>query len=224
MTKKVKTKKFNFKRFFKVLLFLICLALVYNYFSKEPIHNIVVIGNELYKDEEIIDIAKLSDYPSYLKTLSFKIENRIKKLDLIENVKVKKRWDYRVIIEVKEYKILFKNRSTNEYVISNKKSLSNVKVAVPILVNYVPDDVYVKMIDKFMTLDKEVLDKISEIEYSPNDYDSERFILYMNDGNEVYITLNKIKEFNKYTKIKEQLGSNKGVLYLDSGNYFEIKG
>ena len=45
----------------------------------------------------------------------------------------------------------------------------------------------------------------------------------MNDDNVVYITLNKIKEFNDYNKIKDQLGSNKGVLYLDSGNYFEIK-
>ena len=26
-----------------------------------------------------------------------------------------------------------------------------------------------------------------------------------------------------YNKIKDQLGSHKGVLYLDSGNYFEIK-
>lgn len=45
----------------------------------------------------------------------------------------------------------------------------------------------------------------------------------MNDDNVVYITLNKIKEFNDYNKIKDQLGSHKGVLYLDSGNYFEIK-
>ena len=35
----------------------------------------------------------------------------------------------------------------------------------------------------------------SEIEYTSTSYDSERFLLYMNDGNQVYITLNKIKEF-----------------------------
>lgn len=45
----------------------------------------------------------------------------------------------------------------------------------------------------------------------------------MNDGNEVYITLTKIKELNNYTKIKKQLGNKKGILYLDSGNYFEVK-
>ena len=65
--------------------------------------------------------------------------------------------------------------------------------------------------------------KISEIEYSPNLYDKERFIFYMNDDNVVYVTLTKLKEFNNYNKIKEQLGTHKGILYLDSGNYFEIK-
>ena len=39
----------------------------------------------------------------------------------------------------------------------------------------------------------------------------------------VDVTLNKIKEFNKYNKIKDQIGSSAGILYLDSGNYFEIK-
>ena len=45
----------------------------------------------------------------------------------------------------------------------------------------------------------------------------------MNDENTVYITLTKAKNLNNYNKIKEQLGTNKGILYLDSGNYFEIK-
>ena len=72
-------------------------------------------------------------------------------------------------------------------------------------------------------VDYEVLTKISEIEYSPTTYDEERFILYMNDENTVYITLNKIDEFKKYIDIKKQLEGKKGILYLDSGNYFEIK-
>ena len=79
------------------------------------------------------------------------------------------------------------------------------------------------MISKFALIDKGVIDKISEIEYTSTSYDSERFLLYMNDGNQVYITLNKIKEFNNYFKIKKELGKHKGILYLDSGNYFEIK-
>ena len=79
------------------------------------------------------------------------------------------------------------------------------------------------MVKKFSDLEEEIIIKISEIEYSPTNFDTERFLLYMNDGNEVYITLNKTKELNKYTNIKKQTGEKKGILYLDSGNYFEIK-
>ena len=64
---------------------------------------------------------------------------------------------------------------------------------------------------------------ISEIEYSKTSYDKERFKLYMNDGNEVYITIDKIDKLNKYKSIVKKLDNKKGILYLDSGNYLEIK-
>ena len=222
---KKKTKKFNFIRFFKFLLFLACFIIMYIYFSKQPIKNIVIKGNNYLTDEEIIETAKIENYPSFLKTFTFIIEGRLKKLDLVKSVKVKKRWYYRLIIEIEEERILFKNRSTNEYILSKDKRINEIKndEEVPILINFVSDDIMNKMIEKFNLLDNDVIKKISEIEYAPNDYDNERFIFYMNDENVVYVTLTKIKEFNKYNKIKEQLGNNKGILYLDSGNYFEIK-
>ena len=64
---------------------------------------------------------------------------------------------------------------------------------------------------------------ISEIEYSKNTYDDKRFLLYMNDGNEVYITISRVDLLNKYIDIVKKLNNKKGILYLDSGNYFEIK-
>ena len=52
-------------------------------------------------------------------------------------------------------------------------------------------------------LTENVLRQISQIEYSPVAVDEERFLLYMNDSNLVYITLTKIDKLNKYDKIKE---------------------
>ena len=57
MTKKVKKRKFNFKRFFLVLLFFVFLVLTYLYFSNKHIKNILITGNDYYTDEEIIEIA-----------------------------------------------------------------------------------------------------------------------------------------------------------------------
>ena len=89
--------------------------------------------------------------------------------------------------------------------------------------NYVPDDKYDTFISKMALIDKGILGKISDIEYTPNDYDKDRFLLYMDDGNMVYLTLTKFKQINYYNEVLEQLEGRKGILYLDSGNHFQIK-
>ena len=94
---------------------------------------------------------------------------------------------------------------------------------VPRLMNYVPDDKYDTFISKMSLIDKGILGKIADIEYTPNDYDKDRFLLYMDDGNMVYLTLTKFKQINYYNEVLEQLEGRKGILYLDSGNHFQIK-
>ena len=83
--------------------------------------------------------------------------------------------------------------------------------------------VYNKFIKKFSKVDSNIISLISEIEYSKTEFDSERFLLYMSDENLVYITVSKTELLNKYIDIVKTLEGKKGILYLDSGNYFEIK-
>ena len=45
----------------------------------------------------------------------------------------------------------------------------------------------------------------------------------MVDKNYVYVTLSKIDKINKYKLIVDQIDTNKGIIYLDSGDYVEIK-
>ena len=45
----------------------------------------------------------------------------------------------------------------------------------------------------------------------------------MNDGNLVYITLTKINKINKYNSIYSKMEGKKGIIYLDSGDYVEVK-
>ena len=85
------------------------------------------------------------------------------------------------------------------------------------------DHVYDKFITKFNKVNTEVLLKISHIEYVPNDLDNDRFLLYMTDSNYVYITLSKIEKLNKYNSIIQRMENKKGIIYLDSGDYVEIK-
>ena len=224
-TKKVRRRKFSFKKFLKFLLFLIVFILCVYYLCEIHIKNIVILGTNYVSDETIIETAGIENYPSFIKTSSYKIEKNLKKLPLVKDVSVKKKWGFVYEIEVNEYTVLFQVRSTGEYALAKSIFVSDIGTSVPapVLINYVPDNILDKMVEKFSGIDYQVLEKISEIEYAPTTYDTSRFLLYMNDGNEVYITLSKAKELNKYSKIKGQLGKSKGILYLDSGNYFEIK-
>ena len=85
------------------------------------------------------------------------------------------------------------------------------------------EDIYEKTISSFSKINKEALIKISEVEYKPNDLDKERFLFTMNDANYVYINLLKIEKINKYNTISSELNGKKGIIYLDSGDYVELK-
>ena len=66
-------------------------SIVYFVIGSE-VKNIYIYGNINLTDQEIIELAKLQDYPNFYTTSSNKIENNIKKNPLIKKVKVKKRF------------------------------------------------------------------------------------------------------------------------------------
>ena len=73
-------------------------------------------------------------------------------------------------------------------------------------------------------IDYGIVKRMSEIKYDPNEVDDERFLITMNDGNYVYLTLNKFNKINHYLDIIKEFDNKKGVLYLDSGEYFKVAG
>ena len=105
---------------------------------------------------------------------------------------------------------------------NNLYDVDNI-IGIPTLINYVPEDLETSFVKEFSKINSNVISLISEIEYSKTSYDDKRFLLYMNDGNQVYITISRTKLLNKYIDIVKKLDNKNGILYLDSGNYFEIK-
>ena len=186
--------------------------------------NIVILNNSYYSDDDIIYTANIEDYPKFILLNKSKIKDKLLKLDLIEDVTIKKKYGFILEIDVKEKKILYYVRSTDTYKASdnNNYKLDNI-IGVPTLINYIPEDIEKNFVKKLSNVDKSILDMISEIEYSKTSYDDKRFLLYMNDGNMVYITVSKAELLNKYVEIIKKVDNKKGILYLDSGNYFEIK-
>lgn len=223
MKKQKKKVKKEFIKFCVIILILFGIGNLVYYGFGPNIKNIYVLNNNYLSDQEIIDLAKLNNYPNFYTTSSSSIKKKLKSNTLIKDVKIKKRLFNKIYIYVDEYEVLFYNQNTSKYVLENKKEVLLDGIVVPTLINYVPDTKYNTFINKYILLDDKVKQKISEIKYDPNTIDEDRFFLYMNDGNYVYITLTKMELLNKYNEAITKVEGKKGTLYLDSGNYFEIR-
>lgn len=224
MVKKMKKKKkIKLIPFFCFLLFLVGGYFLLCFLFSLDIKNIYVYDNVFLSDQEIIDLSGIGDYKGFLKVSKSRIRKNILTSDYVEDVKVKKSFFGVIQIYVEEYRFILYNSTNEMVVLSNKteKKMDGVILDIPILLNYVPDTIYDDFIFELCNVDEDVLKDISEIEYSPNSYDKERFLLYMNDGNYVYINIDRFSNINYYEEIYPNLDNKKGILYLDSGNHFE---
>ena len=207
-----------------IIIILIIIASIF-YCITVPIKNIYIKGNKIITDNEIIEQSKINNYPSFLLTSSFEIKHRLIKNKFIKNVKIRKKIGNIIEINIKEYKPIAIIEEENQIILSSGNIVDNIYniTDTPILTNAIKEDIYNIFINKFCKINDDILRQISQIEYSPTDVDDARFMLYMNDSNIVYITLTKIDKINKYNKIKDKMNNKTGIIYLDSGDYIELK-
>lgn len=227
MKKNKKKKKLNIiKLLVFILIFYIIIYSINSLFNMK-IRNIVIKGNTYLKDYEIIEQANIKDYPPMLTLNKNKTINKLKELDLISDATIKKSFDFTLTIEVVEKKIILEY--DNNYYLSDGSKIKGSYLGTPTLVNYVPEGTLKKFLNEMGKLDYDIINSISEIEYSPtknsdgNITDEDIFIFKMNDGMIVYISTDKLDIMNKYQKIYASLGDKKGILHLDKGNYLEVQ-
>lgn len=226
MAKKViKKKKLRLLPF---LIFIIVIAIIVFtclFILDTKVKNIIITGNEVLSDDEIIDLAGLTNYPSFYKTLNLTMKNNISENPLIKNVDINRSFYHVIEINVDEYEILYKREDNGKYVLENKKEITldeEIPYTIPRLINEIPKNKLDVFIKYFKRIDLSIREKISEINYVPNEFDEDRFLLYMDDGNSVYMTITKFERLNYYNEVLPQLDGRKGILYLDSGNHFQI--
>ena len=226
MIKKKKNKKRKL-RIFRVIktFFVLCIALLVIYLiTLIPTRGYYVINNNYYSDDEILEILKLNNKSSFLLTNQSSINSKVKKNEILKKVKLHKKLYLEFELEVLENKIMFYDLKNNKSVLEDGTKVNIKNENYIVLTNEIKDkNIYKKLAKKMLKIDDDILDIISEIKYDPNEVDNERFLFSMNDGNYVYITLSKIKKINSYEKIVESIKDQKGILYLDYGNYFVPK-
>lgn len=223
MKKTIKKRKYKIKYQNIIICFFIVYLLytIITNFINRSITNIYIVNNSFLSDQEIIEIAQIQNYPSSFKNSTKKITKKLEENLYIKKANVYKKNQTEVYIEVEENTPLFYISSSNKTFLLDGTEVSGF-INSPILINYVPDTIYEDFVLKMANVDKDILKKISEIEYNPNDVDDERFLLTMTDGNYVYLTLYKFNSINSYIDIIKNFQNQKGILYLDSGEYFKV--
>lgn len=222
MKKAKKKRKLKKLRLLFLLLVIAGISFAFIKLFDVRIYSIKIKGNKILTDQEVIETAKLEDYPSFFETLSYTIKKRLLKNNYIESAKVTKGL-LSVNITIQEKKILYIDKETNYKYTYNSKFKDDKSICVPYLIGSVPEGKMKRFIKAMNKINSDMICQMSEIKYDPNDIDEDRYYVYMNDGNSVYLTVNKFDKINKYNTILEKIGKQNGTLYLDYGDYFEAK-
>ena len=224
MVKKRKKRKIKFKSILITLFLLLIIALVVYTVSLLRVKTYYVYDNKYLTDEEVLDILKLNKKSSFLLTNTLTEKAIISKSKRIKDVKIKRTLSLEVKVYVTEYKVLFYDNDSKKSVIENGTTVDYKYDNSPVLINKIEDkEIYKKFLNKMNKVDTDILDIISEIKYVPNGIDKERFLLSMNDGNYVYVTISKLHKINEYRSVIDSVEDKRGILYLDYGNYFVPK-
>lgn len=226
MAKKKKVVKKHKIKFLSILILILVVVLLYfliNGILSFKIQNIYIHDTNFLNDEYILNVAKIEDYPSYVKNSTRSIEKRLEESPYIKNAEVKKSFLGVIDIYIEESKVLYYKEYDKKYVLDTGEEVDSLTYNFsPVrVINYIPDLVYERFFKKVLEFNSDVLDKISQIKYDPSEYDDSRFLFYMVDGNYVYMTISKFETINYYNQIYPTLNGKKGILYLDSGNHFQ---
>ena len=228
MAKKiVKKRKIKLVSLLLVLLCLVGLFFGFYLIINIKTTNLIVLNTNYLSDDYVLEKAGLIDYPKFFLTTNLKVSKELEKNVYIKKAKLSRRFPFTLVLNITENKPLYYDVTSEKYIFENGESVGDEEIShnfrVPRLLNYVPDNKYKKYLKGMGRIKEDVLSKISDIEYQPNDYDKDRFLLYMDDSNMVYLTLTKFKMINHYNDVLKQLDNHKGILYLDNGNHFQIK-
>ena len=208
-----------------ILLLIFSFVLLMGYcFIMMPIDNIYINGNEILSDDEIMDMVSINDYPSFILANRFKMKKILLDNSYVDNVTIKKKYGNIIEFEIIEHRVVASNKD-GKIILSSGEVIDNAYgiYDIPLLVNEINnEEVYKLFVTKMRGIDKDILRQVSEIEYSPVDVDSERFLFYMSDKNLVHVTLTKLNKIDKYNKIKDKLNGKKGIIYLDSGDFVSV--
>ena len=220
--KQKRRRKINYKALFFLICPIIIIVFIVIHITNFKVQNIYIEGNDFISDQQIIDIAELSNYPKVIKLNKKNIKDNLIENEYISNAKINySNFGREISIKVEENSPVIYYQYDETYILSDGSYVKD-KYSLPVLINQTPDNILKKLVKKLSTIDRSVLNRISEIRYYPSNVDEELFLLTMDDGNYVYINFYNFNKLNNYVDVIKGFDNKKGIIHFDSGNYLEL--
>ena len=97
MASKVKKRKIKILPLLILIIVILGIVLVCKFLLDRPIKNIIVKNTTYIKDDYILELGGVIDYPSFLLTSGSKVEKKLKKSPYIGDVNVKRKFNRRIV-------------------------------------------------------------------------------------------------------------------------------
>ncbi|RLQ95829.1 cell division protein FtsQ/DivIB [Falsibacillus albus] len=209
-------------------LLIVCVAYFQSPFSK--VNKIEVTGNSLLSNQTILKNSKIKKGMNVWGINRKETQKRLTEMPEVKKAKVSVHLPNNITIHISEYgKIAYLAKGTSFLpVLENGKiirdaPMKGIPVNSPILSDFLQGNVLNEMVKELGKVPDEIVNSISEIQYTPKKTDKYHITLFMNDGFEVSATIRTFAgKMVHYPSIISQLDPNKkGVIDLEVGSFFK---
>lgn len=216
--------------FYLSFFFILLAAVVYFQSPLSYIKMVEVVGNSYISEELIIDRSQIDGETSYWGINYKNIENDIKSLTEIKDVIVTRKFPNTILIEVKEYsRVAYLVINGHYYPILETGEILEAMPSnyfpndAPFLMDWNTDNELAEMAAELSKLPESIINRISEIYYTPVEADPLRITLFMNDGFKVSSSIRHFSNrIQPYPTIVKELDPNvRGIIHMKMNPYFE---
>lgn len=227
--KHARKKKANRRLIFYLSIFFLLIAVVvYLQSPLSHIRTIEVNGNTFLNEEKIIKYSELTTDTNIWTINTNSVEQAIAKDPVIKNIQVDRKFPSTVTLEVEEQPVIGYINDDSNYlpILGNGEILDDSNQGftgnAPFLQGF--DEEQLKQLATEMKdVPQSIMSLISEIHWVESEDDSNKIMLYMNDGYTVIGSLREISnKISVYPSIVSQLEpEDEGVIHIGVGVYFE---
>lgn len=214
------------------LFFTILLVVLFLRSPLNQIQEIIINGNELVTDSQILYTAGLELDMPYFGMDEDEVAEKISQLSAVSEVKVEKNFPGVVLLQIKEYeRVAFLLRDSGQLipVLENGMTLPLDEnwpgmLDRPIIRDSISGNRLKELAGQLNQLDDRVLSRISEIAMDEEENDPNRLQLFMKDGFQVKTSITDFAEnmswYPSFVHYLNQEGKNTGVVTLLEGKWF----